>query len=181
MLMSTSEYWTTYDSPVGLLTLCSNGLSLTALLFEKEITAQQRESLCRKDDLKIFTDTKDWLDRYFNGRKPDIEELDLSPSGSEFAMSVWKILRTIPYGKVITYGDIAKEMALIRDKKKMSAQAVGGAVGKNPISIILPCHRVIGAGGNLTGFGGGIDIKIKLLEHENVDMTGMYKPKKVRL
>ncbi|MDO4745842.1 MAG: methylated-DNA--[protein]-cysteine S-methyltransferase [Bacillota bacterium] len=181
MFMSTSEYWTTYDSPVGLLTLCSNGLGLTALLFEKEITAKQRDHLCRKDDLKIFADTKDWLDRYFNGRKPDIEELELSPSGSDFAMSVWEMLRKIPYGKVVTYGYIAEEMAKLRGKKRMSAQAVGGAVGRNPISIILPCHRVIGAGGNLTGFGGGIDIKIKLLEHENVDMSGMYKPKKGRL
>src|SRR5699024_5558654 len=105
-------------------------------------------------------------------------ELSLAPIGSEFRQGVWRILREIPYGEVITYGDIAKKMAEKMGKKSMSSQAVGGAVGHNPISIIIPCHRVVGSNGSLTGFSGGIPMKIKLLELEGVDVTKMFVPKK---
>lgn len=172
-------YKSYYRSPIGRLTIMSDGENITALLTEKDrLGGNESESAVQKDELKIFCKASEWLDRYFAGEKPDLNELPLAPEGSEFRMAVWEILKKIPYGEVVTYGDIAKEMAVIRGKEKMSAQAVGGAVGHNPISIIVPCHRVIGAGGNLTGFGGGIETKIKLLEHENVDMTGMYIPKK---
>lgn len=119
---------------------------------------------------------KKWLDRYFNGEKPKISEIDLSPKGSEFAKKVWEILCKIPYGEVTTYGEIAKKIAKTMNKDKMSAQAVGGAVGHNPISIIIPCHRVVGSNGSLTGYAGGIDKKISLLKHEGVDMTNLYVP-----
>lgn len=91
---------------------------------------------------------------------------------------MWKILREIPYGEVITYGEIAKKVAIQMNKENMSSQAVGGAVGHNPIAIIVPCHRVVGTNGSLTGYAGGIDKKVKLLEHEEVDMSGLFIPAK---
>lgn len=103
------------------------------------------------DSLEIFKKTKKWLDEYFKGNQPNITDLNLSPIGNEFRQSVWKILCKIPYGKVTTYGDIAKEIAEQKSIERMSAQAVGGAVGHNPISIIIPCHRVIGKNSKLTG------------------------------
>ena len=105
------------------------------------------------------------------GERPKISELQLAPIGSNFRQEVWKILCKIPYGQVTTYGDIAKKIAQRRGVAKMSAQAIGGAVGHNPISIIIPCHRVIGTNGNLTGYAGGIETKSKLLQHEGVNMV----------
>ena len=145
---------------------------------QKYFLGNLKEEMQEKEDEIIFVKTKKWLDRYFNGEKPKISELDLAPMGSDFAKNVWKILCEIPYGEVTTYGEIAKKMAKIMNKDKMSAQAVGGAVGHNPISIIIPCHRVVGSNGSLTGYAGGIDKKIKLLEHENVDMSNLYIPAK---
>ena len=104
-----------------------------------------------------------WLDRYFNGEKPKISELSLAPRGSDFRQEVWKILCEIPYGQTLTYGQIASKIS-----KTMSAQAVGGAVGHNPISILIPCHRVLGANGKLTGYAGGLDKKIELLKLEKI-------------
>ena len=130
------------------------------------------------DNLNVFTITKDWLNRYFDGMKPQISELPLAPIGGEFRQIVWKVLTEIPYGKVITYGELAQKIAKQRGSEKMSAQAVGGAVGRNPISIIIPCHRVVGANGNLTGFSGGIQMKQQLLQHEGVDTSQFYIPSK---
>lgn len=172
-------YKSIYNSPIGPLLMISDGEKLIGLFTGHEtMETGIEEEAAIKDDLPVFLEISQWLNKYFNGEKPGISTLPIAPSGTEFRMAVWEILKRIPYGRVVTYGDIAKEMAVIRGKKKMSAQAVGGAVGSNPISIIIPCHRVIGAGGNLTGFGGGMDIKVKLLKHENVDMSGMYIPKK---
>lgn len=137
-----------------------------------------KEEIKENKNERILIKTKKWLDEYFNGKKPEISELDLAPNGSEFAKNVWEILCEIPYGKVTTYGEIAKKMAKIMHKEKMSAQAVGGAVGHNPISIIIPCHRVVGANGSLTGYAGGIDKKIYLLKHEQVNMENLFVPKK---
>ena len=134
--------------------------------------------MVEKDDILIFDVTKKWLDQYFAGNKPNISELSMAPIGGVFQKSVWKILCQIPYGEVITYGEIAKKMARIMNKTRMSAQAVGGAVGHNPISIIIPCHRVVGSNGSLTGYAGGLQTKIKLLEIEGVDMNSFYVPKK---
>lgn len=116
-------------------------------------------------DLPIFEETKRWLDDYFSGKRPNFTPT-LHFVGSDFQKEVWEILLSIPYGQTVTYGDIAKRIAKKHGLKSMSAQAVGGAVGHNEISIIVPCHRVIGANGSLTGYAGGIDRKIKLLQME---------------
>ena len=173
-------YITYYNSPVGKILLASKENKLIELCIEGQryYFDTSQKDVCRKDGEIILVKAKKWLDRYFKGEKPDIAELELAPEGSEFAKNVWEILCKIPYGKVTTYGTVAKEVAKMMHKDKMSAQAVGGAVGHNPISIIIPCHRVIGAGGNLTGYGGGIKNKIKLLKHEEVDISNFYVPKK---
>lgn len=173
-------YTSYYNSPLGRILLASKDNKLIGLwidgqkYFLKGIDCDVIEN----NDIDILNKTKKWLDGYFDGKKPDISELDLEPIGNEFRQNVWKLLCDIPYGEVTTYGELAKKVAKMMNKEKMSAQAVGGAVGHNPISIIIPCHRVVGRNGNLTGYGGGIDKKIKLLEIENVDMSNFYIPKK---
>ena len=131
-----------------------------------------------KDNALIFRETKRWLDRYFEGEKPSINELSIAPIGSDFRKAVWQILCEIPYATTITYGEIAEKLALRSGLVKMSAQAVGGAVGHNPISIIIPCHRVVGANGSLTGYAGGVDKKLELLKFEGVDTSRLFIPKK---
>lgn len=176
------HYSTTYLSPVGVITLASDheGSSLAGLWIEgqKYHGGTVAEELIANDDAPVFGAVKDWLDSYFAGERPAPSQLPLSPNGSEFRQGVWRILCEIPYGKVITYGDIARKMAAQLGRATMSGQAVGGAVGHNPISIIIPCHRVVGSTGSLTGYAGGIDIKIKLLELEGTDMSGFFVPKK---
>lgn len=118
------------------------------------------------------------MDKYFEGLNPNINELDINLIGSEFRKSVWEIIKNIPYGSVITYKDIAKELSNKMGIKKMAFQAVGSAVGHNPISIIVPCHRVIGSNGSLTGYASGIKNKVYLLQHEKVNMDNFFIPKK---
>ena len=125
----------------------------------------------------VLTKAKKWLDIYFSGDEPDFMP-PLHPSGSPFRQEVWKILSEIPYGQTATYGRIAQQLAKDLGLSRMSAQAVGGAVGHNEISIIIPCHRVVGTGGSLTGYAGGMDKKVKLLELERADMRGLFVPKK---
>lgn len=167
-----------YDSPVGGILIAADDKGLCGLWFdgEKYFADNLPEKHCDGDNL-IITDTVRWLDIYFSGKEPDFTP-PLNPSGSPFRRAVWDILLKIPYGQTVTYGDIAKEIAKMRKIKRMSAQAVGGAVGHNEISIIIPCHRVVGSDGSLTGYAGGIDKKIKLLELEGVDMSRLYVPKK---
>ena len=171
-------YSTSYLSPLGAITIASDGENIIGLWIEgqKYFGGTISESMIENNDLNIFVAAKKWLDRYFAGEKPKIGELQLDPNGGEFRKLVWDILCEIPYGETITYGEIAKRVAFKMNKKSMSSQAVGGAVGHNPISIIIPCHRVLGANGNLTGYAGGIDKKIKLLEHEGVDMAKVFVP-----
>lgn len=171
---------TRYPSPIGMLTLACDGAHLTGLWMEgqKYFGGAIPEPMTERDDLPVFRAAKNWLDRYFAGQKPEISELPLHPIGGEFRQEVWKILCEIPYGEVVTYGDIAKKMAAKKGKKTMSGQAVGGAVGHNPISIIIPCHRVVGASGSLTGYAGGVDKKVKLLALEGVDMSRLFIPTK---
>ncbi|RHR49340.1 methylated-DNA--[protein]-cysteine S-methyltransferase [Clostridium sp. AF18-27] len=167
-----------YDSPVGRLTLASDGLNLAGLWMEgqKYFGGTVPGELRPNEELEVFSRAKDWLDRYFNGKKPEPSELPLAPVGGEFRQTVWELLCEIPYGELTTYGQIAREAAKRLQRESMSAQAVGGAVGHNPISIIIPCHRVVGTGGSLTGYAGGIDKKIWLLKHEGVKMDGLTVP-----
>ena len=169
-------YKTYYNSPIGNLLLTSDGKSLIGLWIEgqKHYLYKINEQLITNDDLEIFKQVKNWLDKYFNGEKVNINNLKLKPNGTKFQKEVWKILSDIPYGKVITYKEIAQIIAQKLNKERMSAQAVGGAIGHNPISIIIPCHRVIGNNGNLTGYAGGIDKKIKLLQIEGNDINKFY-------
>lgn len=173
-------YQTMYQSPVGEITLASDGEKLVGLWNQgqKYHGGTIPEAMEPDNDLTIFSAVRKWLDEYFAGARPDASELPLAPIGGEFRQGVWEILRQIPYGEVITYGDIAKKMAAKAGKKSMSSQAVGGAVGHNPISIIIPCHRVVGAGGSLTGYAGGIGVKVKLLELEDVDLSRLTVPTK---
>lgn len=173
-------YITSYESPLGIITLAGDNESLIGLWIkgQKYFTASIKSRAEEKSDLPIFGKAKKWLDAYFAGGRPSISQLPLAPIGSDFRKAVWDILREIPYGQYTTYGEIAKKMAVRMNRKSMSSQAVGGAVGHNTISIIIPCHRVVGSNGSLTGFAGGIDKKIKLLELEGVDMSNFFVPNK---
>ena len=137
--------------------------------------------LAENKEISVFKSANLWLKKYFSGGNPPISSVPIKPlEGTPFQKIIWEILLEIPYGSTITYGEIAREAARRLGKLKMSAQAVGQAVGQNPISIIIPCHRVIGANGNLTGYNGGIDVKIKLLEIEGIDTSRMSHPSKNR-
>ena len=174
-------YSETYFSPVGLLTIaCNDDNSLVGLWLEgqKYHGGSVASKMKKCGNMPIFDVMKNWLDRYFAGENPKISELRLAPIGSDFRQHVWSVLCEIPYGQVITYGDIAKKIANKLGKTSMSSQAVGGAVGHNPISIIIPCHRVVGSNGSLTGYAGGIQKKVNLLELEGVDMSEYFIPKK---
>ena len=168
------NYTQLIPSPLGNILLSADEIGLTGLWFEGEkyyADALPREHIER--ETPILTDTKRWLDVYFTGREPDFTP-PLHPAGSPFRQAVWQLLLEIPYGQTTTYGALAKRL----NGGRMSAQAVGGAVGHNPISIIVPCHRVVGANGSLTGYAGGLDRKIRLLEIEQTDMRGLFRPRK---
>lgn len=172
------QYITHYQSPLDSITISSDGTSLTGLWFDgQKYFASTLGADYKEKDLPVFTEAKRWLDIYFSGREPDFTP-PLSLKGSAFRMAVWQILQSIPYGQTITYGDIARQLAAQTGKARMSAQAVGGAVGHNNISIIVPCHRVIGAGGSLTGYAGGIAKKVQLLELEGIDTNKFTLPTK---
>lgn len=160
------DYTQEYGSPLGPVTLASDGEALTGLWFAGQ--KYDRSTLSDENeqrDLPVFRETARWLDRYFAGDAPDSTP-PLKLRGSPFRQAVWEILLTIPRGSVTTYGEIAAHIAAQRGLEHMSAQAVGGAVGHNPVSIIVPCHRVVGADGSLTGYAGGIERKAWLLALE---------------
>lgn len=160
------EYTYHYSSPLGGITMASNGTALTGLWFDgQRHFAEWLEAEHKSQKLPIFDLCVKWLDIYFGGKEPDFTP-PLLLEGSDFRMEVWQILQTIPYGKTMSYGEIAEITAARRGIAKMSAQAVGGAVGHNQISLIVPCHRVIGTDGSLTGYAGGIEIKRSLLALE---------------
>lgn len=171
-------FYTELPSPVGKLTLACDGEALCGLWLEgqKYFGATLPELPHRDDSPEVFARTKDWLCRYFAGDRPEISELPLRPIGGEFRQTVWECLCRIPYGQITTYGALAKEVALRLGKPSMSAQAIGGAVGHNPISILIPCHRVVGSNRSLTGYAGGLDKKIQLLTLEGIDMTRFFRP-----
>lgn len=169
-----------YSSFLGDLLLAVKEDKLIGLWIEaqKYYLANFQEEMKEDNQNEMIVKTKKWLDKYFKGEKPSIKDLDYYFIGTDFQKQVWKILQTIPYGTVVTYKDIALELAKQKGIKSMSSQAVGGAVGHNPISIIIPCHRVIGSNKSLIGYAGGIDKKLKLLELEKVDVSSFMIPKK---
>lgn len=155
-----------YPSPLGGITLASDGEALTGLWFDgQKYYGDNLTKNCVEKRLPIFEQAEKWLDIYFSGREPDFTPA-LKMQTTDFRKAVWEIMLTIPYGETMTYGEIAEKLALRKGIARMSAQAVGGAVGHNSISLIIPCHRVVGANGSLTGYAGGIDKKEKLLEIE---------------
>ena len=166
------DYTHHYDSPLGGITLASDGEALIGLWFDgQKYFADTLEMEFEDRDLPVFEQARHWLDIYFSGRQPDFTP-PLRMKTTPFRKSVWEIMLTIPFGKTMTYGEIAVCIAKQKGHRHMSAQAVGGAVGHNSISLIIPCHRVVGASGGLTGYAGGIDKKIKLLEMEKADFLG---------
>lgn len=158
------KYYCKENSFLGIITLTSDGVNLTGLWLEGQ--KGQIGDAIFKDDLEIFNETKKWLQSYFNQEAPSITKLKISLNGSPFRKRVWELLCEIPYGSVTTYGAIASIIAKEKGIRRMSAQAVGNAVGSNPIAIIVPCHRVIGANQSLTGYAGGIHYKEALLKLE---------------
>ena len=169
------QYTAHYASPFGPITLASDGTSLVGLWFDgQKYFAATLEDKHKQKSLPVFEEARRWLDIYFSGKEPDFLP-PLAPKATPFRKKVWDILLSIPYGQTMTYGEIAKAIAR-EQSSRMSAQAVGGAVGHNPISIIVPCHRVVGTNGSLTGYADGIDKKVQLLTLEGVDMTRFFVP-----
>lgn len=165
-----------YASPLGGIMLAANDIGLTGLWFDgQKYYADNLPAEHIERETPILTDAKRWLDVYFTGNEPDFKP-PLHIVGSAFRQAVWELLLQIPYGQTVTYGELARQLAEKQGAEHMSAQAVGGAVGHNPISLIIPCHRVVGTHGSLTGYAGGIDKKIKLLELEHADMQGFFAP-----
>lgn len=171
------EYLHHYHSNlIGPLTLASDGKSITGLwLYGQKYYADTLGQNYIERDLPIFRRADKWLDIYFSGRAPDFVP-PLKMKTTPFRQMVWEIMLTIPFGQTMTYGEIAREVAKRKNLSKMSAQAVGGAVGHNSISLIIPCHRVVGANGNLTGYAGGIDKKLKLLQLEHANTNKSFIP-----
>lgn len=167
-----------YNSPLGGILLAADEIGLTGLWFDgQKYFARDLPTEHVEQNTPVLSEVKRWLDIYFTGREPDFTP-PLHPIGSVFRQSVWEILLQIPYGQTTTYGEIARQLAAKLGLPRMSAQAVGGAVGHNEVSIIIPCHRVVGTSGSLTGYAGGIDKKVKLLELEHTDMTELFVPEK---
>ena len=160
------QYTSHYRSVLGDILLAADETGLTGLWFEgQKYYALSLDKQHEERELPVFETAKRWLDMYFSGREPDLA-VPLHLIGTEFQREVWEILLKIPYGQTVTYGSIASEIAARRSLRSMSAQAVGGAVGHNGISVIVPCHRVVGADGSMTGYAGGVDRKTALLELE---------------
>lgn len=166
-----------YTSPLGDILLAADERGLTGLWFAgQKYFARALPDAHTEAETPVLSEARRWLDLYFSGREPDFTP-PLHPVGSGFRQAVWALLLQIPYGTTVSYGELAGRLAARMGLSGMSAQAVGGAVGHNSISIIIPCHRVVGAGGSLTGYAGGIDRKIRLLELEHADMSRLFAPK----
>ena len=161
-------YLTNYSSRIGVMAIICDGQSINRVSFlnQKYFKPSLVDEISSEDDLEIFAKAKAYLDDYFKGLNPEID-FKLNPHGTDFRLKVWKLLLEIPYGETVTYGQIAQKIS-----PTMAAQAVGGAVGANPIAIMIPCHRVIGKNGDLTGYAAGLDKKIELLKIEGVLDTG---------
>ena len=172
------QYISHYQSPVGAILIAADDIGLTGLWFEgQKYFALHLDAEHEEKEIPLFGTVKRWLDIYFSGKEPGFT-VPLHFTGTVFQKEVWEILLSISYGKTMTYGEIAKKLAAKRGLPRMSSQAIGGAVGHNEISIIVPCHRVVGTNGNLTGYAGGLDKKVQLLRLEKADMQAFFIPKK---
>ncbi len=171
------QYVNRYQSPIGKILLAADDTGLTGLWFEgQKYFGLYLDKEHEERELPVFEQAKQWLDVYFSGREPDFK-VPLHFIGTDFQKEVWEILYSIPYGQTTTYGEIAKQLAAKRGLEHMSAQAVGGAVSHNEISILVPCHRVVGTNGSLTGYAGGIDKKIALLKLEGALKEEYFVPR----
>lgn len=169
-------YTHNYISPLGAMLMAADDTGLTGLWFEgQKYFPEKSGNDCRECNPAVFAAAEKWLDIYFSGHDPGFT-VPLHLTGTSFQNDVWNILLTIPYGTTVSYKDIAARLAAKRGIVRMSAQAVGGAVGRNPVSVIVPCHRVVGANGNLTGYAGGIDKKIMLLKYEGAFQKHFFIP-----
>lgn len=165
-LVISMQYTGKYISPLGSILLAADEIGLTGLWFMgQKYFARNLEPHYMEKETPVLAQTKQWLDIYFSGREPEFQ-VQLHVTGTEFQLKVWKFLSAIPYGQTITYGAIARQIAVTEGVERVSAQAVGGAVGHNPVSIIIPCHRVVGSDGSLTGYAGGLGKKAALLKLE---------------
>ena len=165
-----------YESPLGGILLAADDTGLTGLWFEgQKYFARTLDAVHQKQETAVLSEARRWLDVYFGGQEPDFTP-PLHPMGSSFRQAVWELLLQIPYGQTTTYGALAKQLAEKQGRLRMSAQAVGGAVGHNRIAILIPCHRVVGTNGSLTGYAGGIDKKETLLRMEHVNMEQFFVP-----
>lgn len=170
----------TYDSPLGEILLAADDQGLTGLWFagQKHFAAGLADADERTErETPVLAEAKRWLDVYFTGREPDFLP-PLHPVGTAFQLAVWDTLLQIPYGQTTTYGSIARQLAEQCGGEQTSARAVGSAVGRNHVSLIIPCHRVVGSNGSLTGYAGGIDRKVQLLQLEGTDMRRFFVPKR---
>ena len=162
-------YTSIYPSRLGDILLAADEIGLTGLwFFGQSYFADTLPAEQIAQETPILAQAREWLDEYFSGKEPDFTPT-LHPMGSPFRQAVWKLLLQIPYGQTTTYGEIARQLEKLQNRPHMSAQAVGGAVGHNGISIIIPCHRVVGTKGSLTGYAGGLDKKMALLELEHAN------------
>ncbi len=173
--MFTTSYANSLLEPLRLASADGESLCVCTFSTGRDVGKLSLAAGERRDDLPVFERSRAWLDVYFAGERPDPRELPLVPAGTPFQLAVWETLLEIPYGQTVTYGWVAERVGTMRGRAT-SARAVGGAVGANPIGVIVPCHRVVGASGSLTGFGGGMAAKIALLKHEGVDLTGFSVP-----
>ena len=170
------DYTWHYDSPLGGITLASDGVALIGLWFDgQKYFADALDKEHQEKQLPVFDDTCRWLDIYFSGKNPDFTP-KLNMRTTAFRKIVWEIMLAIPFGQTMTYGEIAARIVREKGRNRMSAQAVGGAVGHNSISLIIPCHRVVGTNGSLTGYAGGIDRKVRLLQMEKALSDKLFVP-----
>ena len=168
-----------YPTPAGEVLLAASGTALTGLWFkgQKFFARTLPRPLPPPGNDPALNAAKHWLTAYFAGKRPAPSELELAPEGTPFQMAVWRVLLEIPYGTVVSYGEVAQEAAHLLGRETCSARAAGSAVGRNPIAIVIPCHRVIGADGALTGYAGGLGCKIALLKWEGINLNDPFRRK----
>ena len=174
ILLMNTKFKSYYNSPLGKIIIVTDNASVYGVYFDSQKHLPENlEDYEINDNILAIKEIKNWLDEYFEGKNPSVKNLSIKLIGSEFKLLVWGVLKTIPYGKTLTYGEIAQMLSKKMNKEKMSARAVGSAVGHNPISIIIPCHRVLGKNNKITGYAGGIDKKLELLKLEGINVNNL--------